>query len=149
MTPTMTLEEGRSIADLSWAMSAALGELLELEANKYALGHWLYGAYRGALVGHASCPFSLRMSTDLPTTIRDAQAAVRRARDAATLADDRFVASMPPRVHVVRIRDTFGNEGFGPVDMPGAPLAARGLSLLLADYLTSPGRYVEHTLAAS
>ena len=145
----MTLQEGRSVADVMRAVSNALDELLDLEPNKYALGHWLYGAYRGALASQASCPFSLRLSADVATTIRDAQAALRRARDAAALADDRFIGTMPARVHVVRIRDAMGHDGFAPLDVPGASLAARALSLLLADYLTRPERYAEHALEAS
>jgi hypothetical protein len=149
MTPIVMLPEGRTVDDVARAVSFALRELLRLEPSKYALGHWLYGAYRAALVGHASQPFSLRTAGDVEHTIQDAQNALRRARVAASAPGDRFAASLPPRVHVVRIRDDAGDEGFAPMDVPGSPLAARALSLLLADYLTCPESYEDVVREAS
>lgn len=149
MTPTIILSAGRTVTSVARSVSYALEDFGRLEPTKYALGHWLYGAYRAALVGHASQPFSLRIATDVGLAIRDAQNALRRASVAACAADDRFIGALPPRVHVVRIRDDQGTDGFAPMDVPAASLAARTLSLLLADYLTHPERYADGHRAAS
>jgi hypothetical protein len=147
MTPTLMLPPGRSVTDLAACVSVALDELLHLEPTRYALGHWLCGAYKAALASSPTHSFTLRTPTDVEAMIRDAQVALRRTLAAAMLPDD-FLGTLPPRVHVVRIRDEAGACGFAPLDIPGASLAARGLSLLLADYLAFPERYVDMNAAS-
>jgi hypothetical protein len=154
MTPTIVLQGGRTVEQLGQRVTRALDELMWLEPTKYALGHWLTGAYRATLVGSQSPTFTLRTTADVAGTILQAQAAIIAARAAAALPGDGFVSSLPPRVHVVRVRDLAGVSGFAPLDVPGATLEARGLSVLLADYLMFPEHYVaapvvHHGLVAS
>ena len=128
----------------------ALEELLVLDASHFALAHWLRHSYRNALVvgGREHWPFALRLATSLDVAIEDAKRQLVRARRAARALDGSFFANLPARVHVVRTRDRDGAIGFSPIDVRGASLAARGLSLLLADYLTHPERYLGSSSAA-
>ncbi len=78
--------------------------------------------------------------------IRNAQAQLATARDAARADGERFLSALPDLVNVVRVHDQTGAKAFAPIDLPGATLAARGLSLLLAHYLTRPSDYSTHGL---
>jgi hypothetical protein len=80
--------------------------------------------------------------------IAEARRALAEARIAARRLDGAFVERLPARVHVVRIRDEWGQTGFAPLDVLGAPLIARLLSLLLADYLMRPEAYGDGERAA-
>jgi hypothetical protein len=119
----------------------ALDALAHLEPNKYALADWLNRAWRLALVLPHPGPFSVRMSTDVDVAIRAAQDQLATAREAACADGDRFLATLPDLVNVVRVYDSEGGKAFAPLDLPGATLGARGLSLLLAHYLTRPSDY--------
>ncbi len=119
----------------------ALDALARLEPNKYALADWLKCAWRSALVLPHPGPFSLRVSTDVDVAIRAAQDQLATAREAACAAGERFLSTLPNLVNVVRVYDSAGGKAFAPLDLPGATLAARGLSLLLAHYLTRPSDY--------
>ena len=112
--------------------------------------HWLTGAYRNALV--VGCrdhwPFTLRMTRDVGLAVPHAQRVLSETRLAARQMDGRFIERLPPRVHVVRVRDDEGSLGFAPIDVRGAPIVARALSLFLADYLMRPNGYVGDERAA-
>ncbi len=127
-------------------VQGALDELARLETNKYALADWLNGPYRAALALPHPGPFSLRMSQAVDVAIRDAQTRLASARDAAISDGQRFASTLPELVHVVRVYDEGGEKGFAPIDLPGATLTARALSLLLAHYLTRPSEYSAHRL---
>ena len=150
MVPTMILPESMTVSAAAERCRVALEELLVLEASHFALAHWLCNSYRNALVvgGREHWPFALRLATPLEVAVEDAKRQVVRARRAACAPDGSFVANLPARVHVVRTRDRVGAIGFSPIDVRGASLAARGLSLLLADYLTYPERYMGASSAA-
>lgn len=148
MLPTMTLPAGVCVRDVAERVRAALDELDAMEPTKYALAHWLNGAYRDALVGlGGDLPFTLRMTTDVEAAVPHAQRVLAETRCAARQMDGRFLERLPPRVHVVRVRDDEG-FGFAPIDVRGAPLVARALSLFLADYLMHPERYAGDERAA-
>jgi hypothetical protein len=128
------------------AIALPLEELLRLERNKYALADWLNGAWRAALVLPHPTPFSVRLATDLRVAIRDAQTKLATAREMARTDGKRFASTLPELVNVVRVYDDDGANGFAPLDLPSATLASRGLSLLLAHYLTRPFEYSAHGL---
>lgn len=150
MLPTMTLPSGILVAHVGDRVRTALDELERLEPNKYALAHWLAHAYRGAIVVGAreSWPLTLRVSSDVGVVILEAQRALAQMRSMARRLDGAFVDRLPERVHVVRVKDRTGEVGFAPIDVRGAPLKARALALLLADYLTRPEDYVDDERAA-
>jgi hypothetical protein len=150
MLPTMTLPSAILVADVADRVREALDELERLEPHKYALAHWLAHAYRGALVVGAreSWPLTLRVSSDVGVVILEAQRALAHMRTMARRLDGAFVDRLPERVHVVRVKDRAGQLGFAPIDVRGASLAARGLALLLADYLARPEDYVDDERAA-
>lgn len=145
MVPTIVLREETSVRDLGARIQSALDEFDALEPTKYALAHWLTNAYRGALAlgEQEHWPVVIRSTAwDVKIDIIEAQAALARARAAASAVDGEFIASLPPRVDVARVKDASGANGFAPIDVRGAPLSERVLSLLLADYLTRPEAYV-------
>ena len=144
----MTLPTGTHVRDVAARVRDALGELVTMEPTKYALAHWLNGAYRDALAISGDEPFTLRMTSDVAVAVPHAQRVLEETRIAARKTDGRFIERLPPRVHVVRVRDDEGGVGFAPIDVRGAPLVARALSLLLADYLMCPERYAGDERAA-
>ena len=146
MNPAIALPPPLTVERSSNNVRGALDELSRLEPNKYALADWLNGPYRAALVLPHPGPFSLRMSQPVDVAIRDAQNRLASAQDAAETDGDRFASTLPELVHVVRVYDEGGEKGFAPIDLPGATLAARALSLLLAHYLTRPHAYSAHRL---
>ena len=150
MLPTMTLPHEVHVRDVAAHVRDALEEFVAMEPTKYALAHWLNGAYRNALVAcaHEDAAFTLRMTSDVEAAVPHAQRVVAEVRVAARRADGRFIERLPPRVNVVRVRDDEGAFGFAPIDVRGAPLVARALSLLLADYLMQPERYAGDERAA-
>lgn len=141
----MTLPAEVHVRDVAARVRDALTEFDAMEPTKYALAHWLTGAYRNALVvgNRDHWPFTLRMTSDVELAVPHAQRALSETREAARLLDGRFIERLPPRVHVVRVRDEDGLLGFAPIDVRGAPLVARALSLFLADYLMRPEGYVD------
>ena len=143
MLPTMTLPPGVHVRDVATRVRDALAEFDAMEPTKYALAHWLTGAYRNALVDREHLPFTIRMTSDVEVAVPQAQRVLLETRAAARQLDGRFVERLPPRVHVVRARDEDGLLGFAPIDVRGAPLVARALSLFLADYLMRPEGYVD------
>ena len=87
------------------------------------------------------------MSSAVDVAIRDAQTQLRAARESRVQRRRRFVATLPSRVHTSCACTTrTGERGFAPIDLPGATLAARVLSLLLAHYLTRPNEFLPHRL---
>jgi hypothetical protein len=142
VTPAIALQPPITVERSMTRVEGALEELARLEPNKYALADWLNGAYRAALALPHPGPFSLRMSTAVDVAVREAPS----QREAACSDGERFVATLPSLVHVVRVHDEEGAKGFSPIDLPGATLTARGLSLLLAHYLTRPGEYLPNRL---
>jgi hypothetical protein len=147
MVPTLTLPRGVTVDDAADRCRLALEELEALEPTRYALAHWLSTAYRNALVVGPCWPFTLRTSSPVEAAIKDAKRQLAETRVAARTIDDDFVARLPQRVHIVRLRDEHGDHGLGPIDVRGASLAVRGLSLFLADYLMRPEWYVDSTAA--
>jgi len=145
MLPTMTLPSGVHVRDVSTRVRAALAEFDAMDPTKYALAHWLTGAYRNSLVvgNRDHWPFTLRMTSDVEVAVPQAQRVLLETREAARKLDGRFIERLPPRVHVVRVRDEDSLHGFAPIDVRGAPLVARALSLFLADYLMRPEGYVD------
>jgi hypothetical protein len=137
----LVLRDGLTVEEMAARAFGALERFRQLEPSMAALGEWFTGPYREALAGRAHGPFSLRTTVHVGEGVHEVQTALERARLAA-FGDDDFVHTLPPRVHVVHIRDRLGACGFAPIDRPGAPLAARVLSLLLTDYLSHPARYV-------
>ena len=149
MLPTMTLPSGVHVRDVATRVRDALAEFDAMEPTKYALAHWLKGAYRNALVGPGGdSPFTLRMTSNVEAAVPHAQRILSETRGAARQMDGRFIERLPPRVHVVRVRDEEGSLGFAPIDVHGAPIVARALSLFLADYLMRPEGYVDGERAA-
>jgi hypothetical protein len=150
MLPTLTLPDGVTVRDVAERVRDALAEFDTLDPTKYALAHWLTGAYRNALVvgGRDHWPFTLNMTSDVELAVPHAQRVVSETRLAARQQDGRFIQRLPPRVHVVRVRGEDGAHGFAPIDVRGAPIVARALSLFLADYLMRPEGYVDDERAA-
>ena len=150
MVPTMSLQRGLRVIDVSDRICDALAEFEALEPNKYALAHWLSHAYRNTLVVGAreEWPFTLRVTSSVEVVIAEARRALAEARTAAGRLDGAFIEKLPARVHVVRIRDEAGATGYGPIDIRGATLTARVLSLFVADYLMRPDAYVDGERAA-
>jgi len=144
MLPTMTLPAGVHVRDVAARVRDALDEFDRMEPTKYALAHWLTGAYRNALVvgNRDHWPFTLHMTSDIELAVPQAQRTLLDTREAARRLDGRFIERLPPRVHVVRVRDEDGLIGFAPIDVRGAPIVARALSIFLADYLMRPEGYV-------
>jgi hypothetical protein len=135
MIPTITLPSNVSVRDTAQACRDALEEFARMEPNRFALANWLCHAYRRALVSpRDETPFVLRTPSSVEAVIREAQEAVAALRARAKAGAD-IAAVLPPRVHIVRVRDESGRIGFGPLDVRGTPLAARVISLFLADYL--------------
>lgn len=149
MVPTMNLPEGMRVSDLSARLQCALEELDSIEPTRYALAHWMTGAYRATLEGGGGqrWPFVLPLPTEIASMLDEAKAAVARAREAARSLDGRIVDALPDRVHVVRVKDASGATGFAPIDVKHATLKERVLSVLLADYLMHPEAYVAEARA--
>ena len=150
MVPTMPLPRGMRVIDVSDRIRDALAEFDLLETNRYALAHWLSHAYRNTLVvgPRDQSPFTLHVTSSVEVVIAEARRALAESRAAARRLDGAFIERLPARVHVVRIRDDWGETGFGPIDVRGATLTARVLSLLLADYLMRPEAYIDEERAA-
>lgn len=150
MVPTMSLQDGLSVHDVSECVRRALEEFDAVEPTRYSLAHWVTGSYRATLVVGAGqhWPVVLRVTSDVESVVAEAKAALERAREAARTLDGELIETLPPRVHVVRIKDADGNVGFAPIDVRGASLTARALSVLLADYLMRPEAYLDGTRAA-
>ena len=150
MVPTMNLPQGTRVMDFGERVRAALEEFDAMEPTKWALAHWVTGAYRRALGvgGGEHWPLVLRTTSDVPAAVAAARSALARARAAARSLDGRIVETLPDRVHVVRIRDDSGATGFAPIDVRGASLTDRVLSVLLADYLMRPEAYASDSRAA-
>ncbi len=99
-------------------------------------------SYRAALVNPSEhSPFALRVTSSVDITIEAVKRLLQTLHEEACVDSD-FVSRLPARVHIVRIRDTDGDTGFGPIDVRGASLEARGLSLFLSHYLTRPEAYL-------
>ena len=150
MVPTMPLQQGMRVLDVCDRIEDALAEFDRLEPNRYALADWLAHAYRSTLVAtpRDQTPFTLRVTSSVEVVIAEARRELAAARAAARRLDGTFTDRLPARVHVVRIRDDEGDIGFAPIDVRGATLGARVLSLLLADYLMRPEAYVDGERAA-
>ncbi len=133
-----------TVADAIARCRTALDELTNLEVSQFALAHWLCTSYRNALVvgPREHWPFTLRLASSLEAALHDAKREIARARQAARTVAGNVADHLPPRVHIVRVRDHEGTFGFAPIDVRGATLAARGLSLFAAEYLTCPQSYV-------
>jgi len=148
MIPTVTLPRGETVAHTTRACLRALDAFAALEPTHFALAHWLATSYRDALVGaRANGSFTLHMTAPVEEVIVRAQAELAKLRREASEPATDIVAGLPQRVSVARIRDELGNVGFGPIDVRGAHLDARVLSLFLADYLTRPEHYLAPTAA--
>lgn len=132
MIPTMPLPRGVRAIEVSTRIRDALTEFEVLEPNRYALAHWLSHAYRSTLLvgGRDQWLPTLRVTSSIDVVIAA------------------FIEKLPARVHVVRFRDDWGETGVGPIDVRGATLTARVLSLLVADYLMRPEAYVDEERAA-
>ena len=150
MIPTMSLPPGAYVDDVGERIRVALEELDAIEPTRYSVAHWLTGAYRRTLVlgGREHWPLVLNMATDLKTAVADARAALASAREAARRHGEAWIERLPARVHVVRVRDESGATGFAPIDVRGATLVARFLSLLVADFWMRPERYLSDPRAA-
>ena len=150
MIPTMPLPRGVRAIDVSDRVCDALDEFDTLEPNKYALAHWLSHAYRNTLVVGACDQrlFTLRVTSTVEVVIAEARRALAEARSAACRLDGAFIDKLPSHVHVVRVRDAWGETGFAPLDRHGSTLTARVLSLLVADYLMRPEAYADGERAA-
>jgi hypothetical protein len=146
MIRIVKLPHTATVGGASQACRRALDEFASLPPTRAALEGWLEGAYRPALVeGGEHWPTTANLAADLERTILDAQAQLAQMRREARNPGVEFVAEFPTRVDIARIRDAQGNLGFAPVDARGATLAARVLSLFLADYLTRPEQYLTAT----
>ena len=145
MVPTMPLHHGVRVIDVHDRIKGALEEFDRLEPNRYALADWLAHAYRCTLVAAPSdtSPFTLRVTSSVEVVIAEARRELEAARAAARRSGAAFIDRLPGRVHVIRVRDEEGEIGFAPIDIRGATLGARVLSLLLADYLMCPETYAD------
>jgi hypothetical protein len=151
MLPTMALPRGVTVALAGELCQVALDELDTLDPNESALGRWLWTSYRSALVvgRRDHWPYTLHTTTPIDELVTAAQRDVVRARRAVRTRPGSFASHLPTRVHVTRVRDEDGRQGFAPIDAPSLSLSARALSLLLVDYLMQPERYGDDSPAAS
>ena len=124
------------------ACRIALEEFASLEPTPHALGRWLSTRYRAALAGACEQFFTLRDTSSIECAIEDAQRELACMRKEARRPGSDFIANLPQRVNIVRVRDSDGKLGFAPSDAPGMSLTARVLSIFLADFLARPEHYV-------
>jgi hypothetical protein len=133
------LTDNRSIGDVANACREALAELLVLEDE--GIERWLAGSYRRALIlpSRQSSPAFPGHSTLPPPSLFEAK---RYIRESIALAQrpgsDEFIASLPATLPIARVHDAFGGSGAAPIDMAGATLVTRGISLVVAAYLCRP-----------
>lgn len=140
MVPTLTLPFGILVDSIVRACRHALRTFETMEPTSEALSGWLVRDYCRAIVGpRRHWPSMLESIDDIATAQRSLDLATRAARDPRA----EFVEHMPDRVHIARIYDRNCSCGFGPIDVLGAPLEARVLSLLLADVLMHPDEYAK------
>ncbi len=146
MIRIVKLPHDATVGGASHACRRAIDEFASLRPTRPALEGWLESSYRRALVeGGDHWPTTSNLTTDLERTILDAQARLAQLQREARNPGVEFVSEFPTRVDIARIRDEQGNLGFAPIDARGATLAARVLSLFLADYLTRPEQYLTAT----
>lgn len=150
MIPTIHLPAGVRVVDVRARVREALEELVAMEPTRYALAHWLAGSYRRALsvAGRDPWPLTIHTPTAAEIAIVHAQRALADARAAACRLEGELVDKLPRRVQVARVRDDDGELGFVPIDVKGATLETRALSLLVADFVMRPEAYDDDTRAA-
>ena len=150
MIPIVQLPPRVRVVDVGARVREALEELTTMEPTRYALAHWLAGSYRRALAvgGRDPWPITVHTPTLVEAAIAQAQRVLADVRDAARALDESFLQRLPGRVHVVRVRDDAAELGFLPIDVKGATLDARALSLLVADVFMRPEAYADDTRAA-
>lgn len=142
MLPTVSLPLGVTVLQSAAACRVALEEFASLDPTPHALGRWLSTRYRAALAGACEQFFTLRDSSSIECAIEDAQRELACMRKEARRPGSDFIANLPQRVNIVRVRDGEGRLGFAPTDVPGMSLTARVLSIFLADFLARPEHYV-------
>lgn len=142
MIPTVTLPRGLTVGAAAHASRLALESFAALAPTRSALADWLSTYYRNALVGPGEVWPSVALVDDVEGLIRRVQRRIveleREARDPAAA----FVAALPMPASIARTRDHHGNIGVAPVEVPGAPLEPRVVSLFLVDYLSRPEYYL-------
>ena len=150
MIPIVQLPPRVRVVDVGARVRVALEELTTMEPTRYALAHWLAGSYRRALAvaGRDPWPITVHTPTLVEAALVQAQRVVADVRDSARTLDEGFLQRLPGRVHVVRVRDDAAELGFLPIDVKGATLEARALSLLVADVFMRPEAYADDTRAA-
>lgn len=127
----------------------ALDEFLALDPQDVrGLSRWFTGSYRravGAAGSRRPLPEALAHGgpPSIQQTTSSAQATLRAAMKAAAEPGARgLVAMLPPVLELIAVRDVFGGRGYAPLNPWCTRLETRVLSLLMAEYLTSPGDYM-------
>ena len=141
------LADGISVNDVADASREALRAFMVLPSHKRALAEWLVGPYERAIsFVHGSAPRS--RDTGAPTSLDElvvrTKGELSRAIYASTSpgAED-LIRDLPAIVQVRPVVDEWGCHGFAPFTVPNTRLVDRGLSLLMADYLTRADDFLE------
>ncbi len=141
------LLEGISVDDVADASRDALRALILLHPDKRDLAEWLMGPYGVATAftnGSAPASQTVERAPNVVELIIRAKAFLTSAVYSSTSpgAED-LIRLLPALVHVRPVVDQWGGHGFAPFDVPRARLVDRGLSLLMADYLTRADDFLE------
>lgn len=148
MGPSLKLPPGQTVLDVADASRFAFEQFLDLDPHdKVALTRWLLGPYHRAVadlpkrtctIGHGEIDV-----LELSMIVENAQVLLEQALDAAAKPGAEPLLSMlpPTGIDVTPVLDVNGAHGFAPMDVTHTKLAARVLSLLVADYLTRPEDY--------
>jgi hypothetical protein len=146
--PSVPLPAAVGIAQALDASRVALCALLVLRPEPLDLKDWLAGPYYQAarFAGKLS---SIGGCQGDPSDIVDAQKRTARIIEVAGRGGDALVKLLPAVVHIRPAHDRFGGRGFVPLDVRGAPLFDRALSLALADYFTRPDDFLAHDYPTS
>lgn len=141
------LPDGVSVHDVADASRAALRAFMVLPADKRQLAEWLVGPYRTATAfttGNAPPSHDPHRPAGVAELVTHTKALLSRAIYASTSpgAED-LIRQLPAVVHVRPVVDQYDASGFAAFDVPRARLLDRGLSLLMADYLTRADDFLE------
>jgi len=145
--PLIRLRGGVSVSDVADASREALRGFMMLRSDKRALAEWLVGPYESA-VGFARGTASPSKDLGPPTTIAELVARTKSGLSRAIYAStspgaEDLIRALPAVVHVRPVVDEWGGRGFAPFHVQDIPLIDRGLSLLMADYLTRADDFLE------
>lgn len=145
--PPIRLQNGVSVSDVADASREALRAFMMLRPDKRALAEWLVGPYETA-IGFARGTAAPSKDLGPPTTIADLVARTKSGLSIAIYAAtspgaEDLIRLLPAVVHMRPVVDEWGGKGFAPFHVQDIRLIDRGLSLLMADYLTRADDFLE------